>query len=155
MCQHPITDIVLSFSAENRMNRIITAERYRPDMELGSFFKSIIDQDEQAIVICDLAHEIVYMNPAAVEEYDADTGAKLVGRSVMDCHPHWANKRIDEVVEWFKKSPENNIVHTFHSDRRNMDFYMVALRDGEGRLIGYYEKHESRTPERRPTYGME
>ena len=24
---------------------------------------------------------------------------------------------------------------------------MVALRDGEGRLMGYYEKHEYRNPE--------
>ena len=27
------------------------------------------------------------------------------------------------------------------------DVYMVALRDGSGRLIGYYEKHEDRTCE--------
>ena len=35
-------------------------------MELASYFKSIVDMDECAVVICNLAHEIIYMNPAAV-----------------------------------------------------------------------------------------
>ena len=31
-----------------------------------SFYKSIVDQDRASIVICNLKHEIIYMNPAAV-----------------------------------------------------------------------------------------
>lgn len=38
-------------------------------MELLHFFKSVIDQDRCAIVICNLEHEIIYMNPTAVERY--------------------------------------------------------------------------------------
>ena len=34
-----------------------------------SYFKSIIDQDRAAVVICNLNHEIIYMNPAAVVNY--------------------------------------------------------------------------------------
>ena len=35
-------------------------------MELGAYFKSIIDQDRAAVVvICSLDHKIIYMNPAA------------------------------------------------------------------------------------------
>lgn len=29
------------------------------------YFKSVLEQDEAAIVLCDLEHTIVYMNPAA------------------------------------------------------------------------------------------
>ena len=32
-----------------------------------SFYKSIIDQDRAAVVICNLKHEIIYMNPVAVK----------------------------------------------------------------------------------------
>lgn len=32
---------------------------------------------------------------------------------------------------------------------------MVALRDDDGNLIGYYEKHESRTREAMKRYDME
>ena len=33
-----------------------------------------------------------------------------------------------------------------------MDGYMVALRDEQGGLIGYYEKHEYRNPETEAFY---
>ena len=61
-------------------------------MELTNYLKSIIDEDRCAVVICNLSHEIIYMNPAAV-------------------------------------------------------VYMVALRNPDGTLIGYYEKHEYRNRE--------
>lgn len=50
-------------------------------MELLHFFKSVIDQDRCAIVICNLEHEIIYMNPTAVERYAKRGGARLVGKS--------------------------------------------------------------------------
>ena len=30
-----------------------------------SFYKSIVDQDRASIVICNLKHEIIYMNPGS------------------------------------------------------------------------------------------
>ena len=36
----------------------------------ANFFQSIIDQDRAAVVICNLEHEIIYMNPAAVHNYE-------------------------------------------------------------------------------------
>lgn len=33
---------------------------------LSTYFKSIIDQDRYPVVICDLKHTILYMNPAMV-----------------------------------------------------------------------------------------
>ena len=53
-------------------------------MELSRFFKSIIDQDPMPIVICDLMHMIVYMNPAAIETYSDDGGEKLIGLLIFD-----------------------------------------------------------------------
>ena len=41
----------------------------------------------------------------------------------------------------------NNIVYTYNNEKENKDVYMVALRDENGELIGYYEKHEYRTKE--------
>lgn len=49
-------------------------------MEMNAYFKSIIDQDQCAIVICDLDHEILYMNPAAVERYGKGAGRRLWGK---------------------------------------------------------------------------
>lgn len=36
----------------------------------ANYFQSIIDQDRAAVVICNLEHEIIYMNPAAVLSYE-------------------------------------------------------------------------------------
>lgn len=123
-------------------------------MDLMPFFKSIIDQDDEPVVVCDVTHEIVYMNPAAAEHYSDDTGYGLIGRCVMDCHPHWANERIDKIVRWFEESADHNRVFTHHNDAANKDVYMIALRDGDGRLIGYYERHCSRNPDAGRTYGL-
>ena len=123
-------------------------------MELLPFFKSVLEMDTAAVVICDLKHDIVYMNPAADERYKKHGGHDLVGRSIFDCHSPAANEKIKEVVEWFSKSSENNRVYTFYNEKENKDVYMIALRDKNGSLIGYYEKHEYRNRETMPFYEM-
>ena len=115
--------------------------------DLSQYFKSIIDQDRCAVVICNLAHEIIYMNPVAVERYAKRGGAALVGQSLLDCHNAQSVEQIGKVVAWFEKSRGNNIIHTFYNEKENKDGYMVALRDEDGTLIGYYEKHEYRDVE--------
>ena len=39
------------------------------------------------------------------------------------------------------------IIYEFRNDEENKDVYMVALRDDDGKLIGYYEKHAYRNRE--------
>ena len=119
--------------------------------EYGNFFKSIVDQDRCPIVICNLQHEVIYMNPAAIENYAGRGGEKLIGSSLLDCHNSESVEKIKR--EWFASDESHNIVYTFHNERQNKDVYMVALRDG-GRLIGYYEKHEYRSPETMKRYDM-
>lgn len=123
-------------------------------MELSNFFKSIIDQDRCAVVICNLEHEIIYMNPTAVERYAKRGGAALVGKSLMDCHNPQSVEKIQKVVAWFVQSRENNIVYTYYNEKENKDVYMVALRDEDGTLIGYYEKHEYRNQETAKMYDL-
>ncbi|MCD8343599.1 MAG: PAS domain-containing protein [Oscillospiraceae bacterium] len=121
-------------------------------MHLNALCKSVLDADSQPIVLCDMQHTVVYMNPAAVRRYAKRGGAALVGTNIMDCHAPASREKILQVVDWFAQSPENNDVFTFHSDKENSDVYMIALRNEAGELIGYYEKHESRVPETRRAY---
>ena len=123
-------------------------------MELGAYFKSIIDQDRAAVVICSLDHKIIYMNPAAAANYHKYGGAELLGKSLLDCHGAHSNEKIKEVVAWFAKSEENNLIYTSHNEKQNKDVYMVALRDADKKLIGYYEKHEYRNKENMEKYHM-
>jgi len=131
-------------------------EENKKNTELKSyekFYKSVLDQDRSAVVICNLEHEIIYMNSAAVFNYKKWGGEKLLGRSLMDCHTQKAREKIQQVVDWFAEDKSHNIIYTYHNEKENKDVYMVALRDGEG-LIGYYEKHEYRNAETMKLYDM-
>jgi len=113
-------------------------------------FKSILEQDKAPIVVCDVQSTVVYMNPAAIARYKCD----LTGKSVKSCHPRAANEKIDRVLEWFGRSRDHNVVYTYRNDKENKDVYMVALRDDDGVLIGYYEKHEYRNRETAKLYDI-
>ena len=119
-------------------------------MELSQFFKSVIDQDRAAVVICNLQHEIIYMNAAAAERYKKH--GNLLGKSLLDCHSPKSNEMIKRVVAWFAADASHNIIYTSRNEKENKDVYMVALRDDNGGLIGYYEKHEYRTAETAKLY---
>lgn len=119
-------------------------------MNLEPFFKSVLDRDRAPVVICDLTHTIIYMNPAAVERYKKH--GDLLGKSLLDCHNARSNELIDRAVEWFSADPSHNMLYTFRNDKENKDVYMIALRDEGGKLIGYYEKHEYRSRETMKLY---
>ena len=121
-------------------------------MELSTYFKSIIDQDLCSVVICNLEHEIIYMNPAAAARYGKRGGASLVGQSIFGCHNKGSEELIRKVTTWFAESVEHNRIYTFRNEKENKDVYMIALRDETGKLIGYYEKHEYRDVETGKVY---
>lgn len=119
----------------------------------AAFYKSMADQDRAAVVICNLEHEILYMNPAAVQNYSKWGGDRLVGQSLLHCHNAESVEKIRQVLDWFAENENHNMVYTSHNEKQNKDIYMVALRE-EGRLIGYYEKHEYRNPETMKFYDL-
>lgn len=123
-------------------------------MNLYPYFKSIIDADRCAVVVCNPAHEIIYMNPAARLRYAKWGGADLMGKSLLDCHNGTSREMIQKVVDWFQASLAHDMIYTSHNAKESKDVYMVALRDEDGGLIGYYEKHEYRTGETMPLYGF-
>lgn len=47
--------------------------------QLDKYYKSIINQDKCAVVICNLSHIIIDMNQAAIERYAKQGGEKLIG----------------------------------------------------------------------------
>jgi len=118
---------------------------------INKLFKSVLEQDEAPVVICDMESTVVYMNPSAINRYHRD----LTGQNIKDCHNAKSGEIIDRVLAWFAKSVDNNKVYTFRNDKENKDVYMIALRDENDELIGYYEKHEYRNRETDTLYNMD
>ncbi len=123
-------------------------------MKLLNLFKSVLEQDTSPVVICDMDHTIVYMNPVACRHYEKWGGQALLGKDLLNCHNEKSREQIKKILAWFEKAPENNSVHTFYNSKENKDVYMIALRDDAGNLIGYYEKHAYRDRDPEPMYAM-
>lgn len=66
-------------------------------------------------MLCDLSHTIVYMNPAAKKRYEKWGGEGLLGKSLKNCHNEKSNELIEKVLEWFRKSQDNNWVYTYRN----------------------------------------
>ena len=124
-------------------------------IDLNQVYKSVLDADRAAVVICDLDHKIIYMNPTAISRYQKWGGEALLGKSLLDCHNEKSREMIFKVLQWFQASEDNNLVYTTYNEKENKDVYMVALRDDSGKLIAYYEKHEYRNRETMKMYDME
>ena len=124
-------------------------------IDLNEVYKSVLEADKAAVVICNLDHKIIYMNPASICRYEKWGGKGLMGKNLLDCHNEKSREMIIKVLEWFKASKENNIVYTSYNEKENKDVYMVALRNESGELIAYYEKHEYRNRETMNMYIMD
>lgn len=123
-------------------------------VKIEDIYKSVLEADRSAVVICDLEHTIIYMNSVAINRYGKWGGKDLIGKSLLDCHNEKSRESINKVLDWFKTSMDHNIVYTFHNEKENKDVYMVALRNDDGDLIGYYEKHEYRDRETMNFYDL-
>lgn len=148
-------DAMAEYYKKKEQQETYKKEQEENKMKLTPFFKAVLDADRAPIVLCKWGHEIVYMNPAAIKRYEKRGGEKLIGKSLLDCHNEESKKKISNVLDWFMLSKDNNIVYIFRNEKENKDVYMVALRDDEGALIGYYEKHEYRDHETMKLYDME
>ena len=124
-------------------------------IDLNEVYKSVLEVDKAAVVICDLNHVIIYMNPAAISRYEKWGGENLMGQSLLNCHNDKSREMIIKVLDWFKASKDNNIIYTSYNEKENKDVYMVALRNKSGELIAYYEKHEYRNRETMKMYNMD
>lgn len=112
-------------------------------------FKSIVDTDPTIVILCDLQDKIIYMNPTAQNNYQ---DRLHVGDNLLNCHNAHTKEIIHQVVAWFLADKEHNIIHTFFNPKQNKDVYMVALRDAQENVIGYYERHAFRTKDETPFY---
>lgn len=66
---------------------------------LNEIYKSVLEADRAAVVICDLDHTIIYMNPSAIERYAKWGGRELMGKSLLECHNEKSRQMIRKVLD--------------------------------------------------------
>lgn len=106
--------------------------------ELDGDCRAILDGLPGPVVFADTEHIIRYMNEKGAAQYEKSGGYALVGRSIMDCHNENSCRIIREVFARMRDGVDEEEIYR----RPGKIAYMTAVRDGDGALLGYYERYE-------------
>jgi PAS domain-containing protein len=102
----------------------------------ATLMAAILDSLKDPVLFADTAHTICYMNRAAIAYYEE--GASLMGRSLLDCHNEQSQAMMLEILDAMHTGLEERLI----TDNEQHRIYMRAVRDAEGRILGYYERYE-------------
>ncbi|MHA1448278.1 MAG: PAS domain-containing protein [Candidatus Hodarchaeales archaeon] len=114
--------------------KLIEMVASRVDQDL---FLSILNSIQSEIVFCDVNHTVLFINDHAKEKYK-DSGLKI-GDSIFSCHKKEDSHRI--IKESFARLEKGeNRTLLYKSEKTGPDVYLVAVRDNNGKLLGYWEQ---------------
>ena len=103
-------------------------------MDMNVIMKGILDSYPYPIVFVDDTYTSRFMNRYAEYHYYQERGyGPLLGKSLFDCH------NTPAAFEGMKKDGKERFVSV---NTRNQRIYMQPVRDGEGKLIGFFERFE-------------
>ena len=97
---------------------------------------ALLDSVKDPFLFADTDHIIRYMNKAAITHFEA--GEALLGSHVFDCHNATSQRQISEILEAMWAGENERLI----TDNQEHRIFMRAVRDGEGNLLGYYERYE-------------
>jgi DUF438 domain-containing protein len=104
---------------------------------------ALLDSIHLPIVFVDNDHMIQFLNNKAKDRYYRDRGySELVGKSLFHCHTGESQEAILKLYERLTQG-ENEI--SWDDPEKLERFTLVAVRDEENRMIGYYECTENMT----------
>jgi len=103
-------------------------------------YLAILDTINHPIVFVDTDHVIRYLNKPAMKWYYEVRGySDLIGQSLFDCHTEDSRKHIIALYERLQAG-ENEIF--LKIGKFNEKITVMAVRDKNGALLGYYERFE-------------
>jgi PAS domain-containing protein len=97
---------------------------------------AILDSLKDPLLFADTDHVTRYMNRAAVDYYDE--GQELIGRSLLECHNERSQQMMVDILAAMHAGEEERLI----TDDEEHRIYMRAVRDQDGRVLGYYERYE-------------
>jgi PAS domain-containing protein len=98
---------------------------------------AILDSLKDPLLFADTDHVTRYMNKSAIAYYEE--GQSLIGRSLFDCHNERSRATMVEILVAMQAEGLEEQLITDDEEHR---IYMRAVRDADGRVLGYYERYE-------------
>ena len=109
-------------------------------MNENEMLKCILDSIPYPIVFVDTEHIIRHLNKTAEFHYYQMRGYNdLLGKSLFDCHQSLSREKITAAVEKLKHHANEVFLGVGVNNQR---IYINPVRDGQGNLLGYFERFE-------------
>jgi hypothetical protein len=105
----------------------------------NELIEQLVEQYKYPIVIVDLNHEIKYLNQAARLKYAKRGFNDLKNKSLFNCHNTLTADKIKQYAERMKNGLDEIYLT---ATKENQKVFMVAIRDQNKELVGYYERFE-------------
>lgn len=103
----------------------------------SSVLAAILDAYPYPVVFCDTGHVVRYLNREARNRY----GARIqIGNSIFNCHNEQSRSKIDAFLQR-AMAGEGEMYEYFNEHKGEREFF-TPVRDPEGKVIGYFERHE-------------
>jgi len=103
----------------------------------STLMAAILDSLKEPVLFADTGHMTRYMNKAAIAHYTG--GESLIGRSLLECHNEESQRTMIEILAVMQNG---GIEEQLITDDEEHRIYMRAVRDEDGRVLGYYERYE-------------
>ncbi len=101
-----------------------------------TFLLSLLNSIKDPILFTDTDHIVQYMNKAAIAHYSE--GEKLLKTNLLDCHNEESQKMMIEILAEMRIGLEEKLI----TDNEKHRIFMRAVRDDNGKLLGYFERYE-------------
>ena len=109
-------------------------------MEMNTdILTAILDAYAYEIVFVDRDHIVRFLNKAAKQRYG---DAVKIGNSIFSCHNERARVKIEEFLARADAGEEGEMFETLNGSTCEREFF-VPVRNSEGKVIGYFERHEN------------
>ena len=109
-------------------------------MEINTaVLSAILDAYAYEVVFVDREHIVRYLNKAAKKRYG---DVVKVGNSIFNCHNERAKVKIEAFLARADAGEEGELFETLNGATGEREFF-VPVRDSDGRVIGYFERHEN------------
>ncbi len=102
----------------------------------GELAIAILDSVPARIVYADTDHVVRYLNAVALRHYKQ--GAGLIGASLLDCHNEASCALLRAGLEQLRAGADE----VFSAEVPGRRTFMVAVRDRQGALLGYWARYE-------------
>lgn len=100
---------------------------------------SILDAYAYEIVFVDRNHIVRYMNKTAKQRYGDRV---IIGNSLFNCHNESTKGKIEAFLKRADEG-EDEMFQVLNGKTGEREFF-VPVRNQEGKVIGYFERHEVR-----------